>query len=224
LRIGNALFGNANKVGVHIYPDVVHPRPDRRHPRRAAAHKRVNDRIAGLGDKFEQVRQQGHRLDTIVEVAAHIVGLVVRRFALARLIIHAAERQSIRTQFALPVRRFIVGKDGRAHLAIAEGVFGTQPARAPLCDIRRVGLTIRFLAGDDHSLVPGDKARVHLIAQRLGRRQTVRVMPNPNIADFKPGFLQIHRKPVRHIGEAKYSDMSTGFQHPMCLHPDEVVR
>nr|WP_233517108.1 hypothetical protein [Pseudotabrizicola alkalilacus] len=73
MGIGDAGIGNANKVGVHINPDVVHPGPNRRHPRRTTAHERVDDRIAGLGDEFQKVRQQGNRLDTKVEVPARFL-------------------------------------------------------------------------------------------------------------------------------------------------------
>lgn len=73
--VGNTLFGNANKAGVQIHADVVHPCPDRRHPHRAAAHERVNHGIAGLGDEFEKVREQGHRLDAEMEVPARLLDL-----------------------------------------------------------------------------------------------------------------------------------------------------
>lgn len=224
MRVGDALFGNANKVGVHIYPDVVHPRPDRRHPCRAAAHEGVDDRIAGLCDEFQKVRQQGHRLDAKMEVPAHLLGLVVGRLVRARLRIHWTKRQGISAKFAFPIRGLIVSKNGRARLTIAEGVLGAQPARAPLCDTRLVCATVGLLAGNDDSLMSGHEARVHLIIQRLGRRQTIRVVPDPDAADFKPGFLQISRKPVLHIRKTEHSDMRTGLQHPEKFYPYEKVR
>lgn len=147
----------------------------------------------------------------------------MRRLTRPRLWIDRAKRQSIRAEVAFPICRLVIGKDGRARLTIAEGVLGAQPARTPLGDILRVGLTVRLLAGNDDGLVSGDKARVHLIIQGLGRRQTIRVVPDPDVADFKPGLLQVERKPVRHIGEAKHSDMRPGLQHPEKFHPDEKV-
>lgn len=158
-----------------------------------------------------------------MEVSAHILGLVVSRLVRARFRIHWTKRQGISAKFAFPVSRLIVGKDGRARLAIPEGVFSAQPARAPLCDTRLISAAIGLLAGTDDSLVSGDKARVHPIDQRLGRRQTVRVMPNPDIADFKPGLLQIRGKPMRHIRETEYSDMRSGFQYPEKFYPNEKV-
>lgn len=48
-------------------------------------------------------------------------------------------------------------------------------------------------------------------------------MPDPDIADFKPGFLQIGGKPMRHIWETEHGDMRTGFQHPKQFYPDKPV-
>lgn len=213
MRIGNALFGNANKVGVQIDADIVHPRPDRRHPRRATAHKRIDDRIAGLRDNFQEVRQEGHWFDAKMEISTLILGFVVSRLVRTRFRIDWTKRQDICAQFTFPIRGLVVGKNGRARLSITEGIFGAKSARTPPCYTGLVCTTIGLLAGNDDGLVSGDKARVHLIAQRLCCRQTVRVMPDPDIANFKPGFLQIERKPMRHIRKTKYGNMCAGFQN-----------
>lgn len=147
----------------------------------------------------------------------------MRRLASPRLWIDGPKRQGIRAEVALPISRLVIGKDGRARLAIAEGVLGAQPARTPLGDILGVGITIRLLAGDDDGLVSGDKARVHFAIQRLSGRHAIRVVPNPDIADFKPGLLQVEGKPMRHIGEAKHGDVRPGLQDPEKFHPDEKV-
>jgi hypothetical protein len=210
LGIPNPLFRDANIGGVQVNPDVVHPSPDRSHTRRTAAHERVDDGIAGLGNQFEQVRQQGYRLDAVVEVPAHLLRLVEGRFALARLLVHRAQRQGISAQFALPVGRLVVGKDGRGHLAIAKGVLRAQPARAPLGNILGVGLTVGLLASHNDGLVSGPKPRVHFGAQRLDRWHAVRVVPDPAVADFKASGFQISGEDMRQVRKAEHSDMRAG--------------
>ena len=50
------------------------------------------------------------------------------------------------------------------------------------------------------------------------------IIPDPDIADFESSVFQITRQSMRHVGEAKHSDMRTGFQDSICFCPNSAIR
>lgn len=154
-----------------------------------------------------------------MEVPPHLLGPVVSRSFVARLQVDRAQRQRTSTQLSLPIGRLVVSEDGRAHLPVAKRVLRTQATRTPFGDIRLVGLTIGLLPGDQNSLVSGPKPRSHLVVQRLNRRQTVRVMPDPRVADIETSGFQALGKHMRQVRKTEHRDMRTGLQYPMDFGP-----
>lgn len=153
--MANAGLGDANIVRVKVNTDIVHPGPYGSHPSRAATHKGVDDGITWLGDDLQEMRKQRDRLDAVVKVSPFILGFMKARGVLARFLVDPAKWQTVSAQLALPVGRLIVGKYGRTHLAITQGILGPKAARAPLFNICLVSFAISLLARYQNGLVSG---------------------------------------------------------------------
>lgn len=152
-------------------------------------------------------------------VAPHYVTRV-KSTRLSRLCQDWAQWKRIRAQISFPISRLGILKNGITAHPLSEGIASPQSAGSPFLDILCDGTAIRFLARNDDGFVTGPKARIKFISEASRNGSTVPIVPDPNISDFKPYIFEVYGEPVRHIGEAEYGNMRTGFQHPVGFFPD----
>lgn len=163
--------------------------------------------------------EQCDRLDAVMVIAPHFIALV-ETASLARLFQDGAQGKRVRAQLPLPIRWLSILENSITAHPLSEGIAGPQSAGSPFFDILCGRAASQFLARDHNRFVTGPKSRINLIVERAGDGNTVAVIPDPDIPDFKSCVFEVYREPMCHIRETEYGNMRTGFQDPIGFFPD----